>query len=419
MSCKFARRQFGIGLRQGHQHRRQDLILPVIVGCAVFALKLNANGKVITTAAATKTGLAGVPRTLGKRHKLNELAVASDQQMRRNLETRDLSKVRMRAPVELVQEQRLDLTAAKIPGGKADAMQNNHVQCHTIRPRVPIRAEALPGRTYEPGERINGKLARHDRFRHDFEDMSTRLFVSGALINGAELELDGDRARYLGKVLRIRAGDSVTVFNGEGPEWPAIVKRVGKNTVDLELGESCEAGAESPLKIHLVQGISRGDRMDFVVQKATELGVKRITPVLTEYGVVKLNPDRAQKRRDHWQKIANSACEQSGRTRLPLIDTPIPLKNWLGAKPATVGAELILTPHAAVPLASIPVPETKVCVLIGPEGGFSDNEYGDADISGFQAVSLGPRILRTESAAIATLAVLQSIWGDLGQPRQA
>ena len=249
--------------------------------------------------------------------------------------------------------------------------------------------------------------------------MSTRLFVSGALINGAELELDGDHARYLTKVLRVRVGDQITVFNGEGPEWPASISRVSKNAVGLELGESFDACSESPLKIHLVQGISRGERMDFVVQKATELGVKRISPVLTEYGVVKLNPDRAEKRRQHWQKIAISACEQSGRTRLPLIDTPMPLKNWLGAKPRAVDAELILAPHASVPLASVSRPQTKVCVMVGPEGGFSDNEYGDAEGSGFNAVSLGPRILRTESAAIATLAVMQALWGDLAQPRQA
>ncbi len=114
--------------------------------------------------------------------------------------------------------------------------------------------------------------------------MGTRLFVSGALINGAEIELNGDQARYLGKVLRARIGDRVTVFNGEGPEWPATITRISKSSVALELAASIEAGTESALKIHLVQGISRGERMDFVVQKATELGVERITPVLTEYG---------------------------------------------------------------------------------------------------------------------------------------
>jgi 16S rRNA (uracil1498-N3)-methyltransferase len=183
--------------------------------------------------------------------------------------------------------------------------------------------------------------------------------------------------------------------------------------VVLKLGNGFEANTESALKIHLVQCISRGDRMDFVVQKATELGVKRITPVLSQYGVVKLDNARAEKKREHWQKIAASACEQSGRTRLPLIDTPISLKNWFGNKPASVDAELILAPGAATPLASITAPETKVCALIGPEGGFSEAEYKDAAVSGFEAVSLGPRVLRTESAAIATLAVLQSLWGDL------
>ena len=243
--------------------------------------------------------------------------------------------------------------------------------------------------------------------------MSTRLFVSGALINGAEIELDGDRARYLGKALRARVGDRVTVFSGEGSEWPATITRIGKSSVVLELGESIETDTESPLQIHLVQGISRGERMDFVVQKATELGVNRITPVLTEYGVVKLNHDRAEKRREHWQKIAASACEQSGRTRLPLIDTPVPLKTWFGSKPEKVDAELILVPGATTSLATVGAPETKVCVMIGPEGGFSEAEYADANVSGFKAVSLGPRVLRTESAAIAMLAVLQSLWGDL------
>lgn len=152
--------------------------------------------------------------------------------------------------------------------------------------------------------------------------------------------------------------------------------------------------------------------MDFVIQKATELGVKRITPVLTEFGVVKLDGTRAEKRRDHWQKVAASACEQSGRVRLPLIDAPLPLKNWFGSKPPKVDTEIILKPGSAKPLIASAAPTTKICVLIGPEGGFSDGELGDAEASGFDAVSLGPRIMRTETAAIAAIAVLQSLWGD-------
>ena len=250
--------------------------------------------------------------------------------------------------------------------------------------------------------------------RHDFEAMKTRLFVSGDLINGAEIVLEGDRARYLGRVLRLRVADDVIVFNGTGPQWQATITGMTKSTATLMLGDSTDAVAESPLKIHLVQGISRGERMDYVVQKATELGVKRITPVLTEYGVVKLDEKRAAKRRDHWEGVAASACEQSGRTRLPLIDEPMPLKAWFGAKPADADVDLILAPGAATPLTGVEAPATKACILIGPEGGFSQTEYEDAEVSGFTAVSLGPRILRTETAAAAALAVMQANWGDLG-----
>ena len=155
--------------------------------------------------------------------------------------------------------------------------------------------------------------------------------------------------------------------------------------------------------------------MDFVVQKATELGVKRITPVLTEYGVVKLDAKRAAKRHEHWQGVAASACEQSGRTRLPLIDEPVALKQWFGAKPADADVDLILRPGAATPLANVKPPATKACILIGPEGGFSDTEYEDAEVAGLKAVSLGPRVLRTETAAVAALAVMQAHWGDLSR----
>ena len=248
---------------------------------------------------------------------------------------------------------------------------------------------------------------------HDFEVMKTRLFVSGELFNGADVVLDGERARYLGRVLRLRIGDAITVFNGDGPEWSAAIQGMTKSTVTLRIDESFEAGTESPLKVHLVQGVSRGERMDYVVQKATELGVKRITPVLTEYGVVKLDESRAAKRREHWQHVATSACEQSGRTRPPLVDAPVPLKTWFANKPADADLDLVLKPGAGIALAGIPAPATKTCILVGPEGGFSEIEYEDAGLSGFKAVALGPRVLRTETAAPAALAVMQSLWGDL------
>ena len=240
-----------------------------------------------------------------------------------------------------------------------------------------------------------------------------RLFVDKHLSSGAKLQLDDEQARYIGRVLRLRVGDQLHVFNGQEGEFGAEVLGMARSSATLLLGEHIDVSTESLLKVHLVQGISRGERMDFVVQKATELGVKRISPILTEYGVVKLDAGRAAKRREHWQKVAASACEQSGRIRPPLIDTPVPLKTWFGEQPKDADIDLLLRPGATTALTAITAPKTKVCILIGPEGGFSPVEYEDAAVAGFDEVSLGPRILRTETAAIAAIAVMQSMWGDL------
>ena len=242
----------------------------------------------------------------------------------------------------------------------------------------------------------------------------TRLFVDSPLSAGADISLDKDRARYLGRVLRLRDGDTLSVFNGDDGEFQATLTKISKDSAVVHVVSSIETSTESPLKVHLVQGISRGERMDFVVQKATELGVKRISPVLTEYGMVKLKGDRAAKRRDHWQSVAESACEQSGRIRPPLIDAVVALNSWFGARPEESGTDLVLRPGAINSLASIPTPATKLCLLIGPEGGLSDSEYDDAHVAGFQPVTLGPRILRTETAAVAAISIAQSLWGDLG-----
>ena len=240
-----------------------------------------------------------------------------------------------------------------------------------------------------------------------------RLFIAERLCAGAELHLGDEQARYLGRVLRLRAGDSVNLFNGDDGEWSATIERLGKNQVVVAIRQSVANNAESRLRTHLVQGISRGERMDFVVQKATEHGVKRITPVLTDYGVVKLDSKRAEKRRVHWQRVAESACEQCGRFHPPLIDAPTALKEWFGAARDRDTTDLILKPGTETPLSEIDAPETKLCLLVGPEGGFSDREYEDADIAGFAAVAIGPRILRTETAAVAALSIAQLLWGDL------
>lgn len=241
----------------------------------------------------------------------------------------------------------------------------------------------------------------------------TRLLIKNNLCAGAELQINAEQTRYIGRVLRLRVGDGLVVFNGENGEWTATIASMNKNSAVLRVGEKRDVATESRLRVHLVQGISRGERMDFVIQKATELGVKRVTPVLTEYGVTKFDEKRAEKRRKHWQGVAESACEQSGRIRPPLIDAPLPLNTWFGQKTSTDSTQLILRLGAGLELSSISPPNTKVCVLIGPEGGFSEREYDDAGAAAFTAVSVGPRILRTETAAVAALAIVQGYWGDM------
>ena len=240
-----------------------------------------------------------------------------------------------------------------------------------------------------------------------------RMFVAQALAPGSELQLGEEPARYLGRVLRLNSGDTIHVFNGDDGEWSAEIRRLGKSEVTLVVHDSIERRSESGLEVHLVQGISRGERMDFVVQKATELGVQRITPVLTDFGVVKLDDKRAAKRRDHWQRVAESACEQSGRIRPPLVDAPLALNDWFGNARDRDGSDLILHPGAVKSLGTLSEPQSRLCLLIGPEGGFSEREYDDADAAGFDAVTIGPRILRTETAAVAAIAIAQSRWGDL------
>ncbi len=240
-----------------------------------------------------------------------------------------------------------------------------------------------------------------------------RLYIETGLESGSNVTLDAERSHYLLRVLRMRRGQSLIVFNGDGREYEASLASVQKHGAELEIAERREPRTESALKIHLVQGVSRGDRMDWVVQKATELGVKRISPVLTDLGIVRLEHRRAQRRLKHWRKVAIGATEQSGRTRPPLIDPPVPLRAWLGAGPRESDRDLILRPGASEPLLQIAPPRTKLCLLVGPEGGFADTEYGAAAAAEFQEVSLGPRILRTETAAVAALAVAQSAWGDL------
>jgi len=242
---------------------------------------------------------------------------------------------------------------------------------------------------------------------------SARLFSPLALQAGCRFMLDSGQSRYLGGVLRFRVGDSITLFDGTGGEYEAILVSLGKNGAEVETGEHRTRSVESRLTIQLVQGISRGDRMNLLVQKATELGVARITPVLSVRSVVRIDAKRAASRRERWQKIAQSACEQCGRNVVPRVDDVVKLNDWHNDNPASGLPRLVLHPQGRSNLSSVKCPEKGVTVLIGPEGGFSEAEYNNAVEAGFESICLGPRVLRTETAAIAMVAAMQTLWGDL------
>jgi 16S rRNA (uracil1498-N3)-methyltransferase len=240
----------------------------------------------------------------------------------------------------------------------------------------------------------------------------TRVYVDAPLAAGTRVTLEGGAARHVTRVLRLRVGEALTLFNGSGGEYPASIEQSQGGRVALAIGEQRAIERESPLALTLAQGVSRGERMDLVVQKATELGVSALVPVLSERSVVRLTAQQADRRLNHWRAIAVAACEQSGRNRLPAIAPPVPLKDFL--RSGTDGVtRLLLSPGAGATLADVPRPVTAVTVLIGPEGGLAPPEQEAAIAAGFKAVRLGPRVLRTETAAIAALTLLQREFGDL------
>ncbi|MEN5091131.1 16S rRNA (uracil(1498)-N(3))-methyltransferase [Pseudomonas protegens] len=235
----------------------------------------------------------------------------------------------------------------------------------------------------------------------------SRFFIDAPLSLG-EHELPEAQAHYIGRVLRMAEGDALQVFDGSGMEFRGTLVEVGKKRVRVQLDESFAGQDESPLQIHLGQGLSRGERMDWAIQKATELGVSEITPIFSERCEVRLKDERADKRLLHWRQVAISACEQCGRSRVPLIHPPVLLADWV--KQTQADLKLVLHP-VAQPLESHAKPQT-LAFLIGPEGGLSDAEVEQAHGAGFLPARLGPRVLRTETAPVVALAVAQQLWGD-------
>jgi 16S rRNA (uracil1498-N3)-methyltransferase len=239
----------------------------------------------------------------------------------------------------------------------------------------------------------------------------TRVYVQRELLPGTQIELPADAASHLAKVLRVRGGEELILFSGDGREFLGTIEAVRGARVTASIGAAAAVDRESPLLVTLLQCLPRGDRMDLIVHKATELGAARIQPVLSQRSVVRLDAAQAQAKATHWRAVAASACEQCGRTRLPLIETPTALLTYLG-KAAPPGTRLVLEPGAESNIAPESL-ETAVEIAIGPEGGFADEELEALRIAGFSRIRLGPRILRTETAAIAALAWAQTRYGDL------
>lgn len=237
-----------------------------------------------------------------------------------------------------------------------------------------------------------------------------RIYTLNKLAVGERVFLDQQPSQHLLRVLRARVGDLVILFNGDGGEFHGKLADAKKNQATVELLQFEDVNRESPLAIHLVQGISRGERMDYVIQKATELGIASITPLFTERCTVKLDDKRLAKRLAHWRQMAISACEQSGRCTLPEITSAASLTAYVGV---LQGRGFICDTASAHSIHQYPSLEKSVTLLIGPEGGFADHEIESAKQKGFQSLSLGPRILRTETAPVVAISLLQSHGGDL------
>ena len=240
----------------------------------------------------------------------------------------------------------------------------------------------------------------------------TRVHVPGPLTSGHRHTIEGDAANHITRVLRLERGNPLTLFDGRGGEHAAHIEEFRKGAVIVAVGERAAADRESRLSLTLAQGVSRGERMDWVVQKATELGVTRIVPVLTERTVVKLDSKQSERKLAHWQGIAVAACEQSGRDRIPEIAAPLDLHDFLHGIDSRA-TRLLLSPTGAQRVDDLKAPEGGIVVLIGPEGGLAEPEQRAALNAGFVAVRLGPRVLRTETAAVAALTLLQHQFGDL------
>jgi len=237
-----------------------------------------------------------------------------------------------------------------------------------------------------------------------------RFFLDQKLALGAKFLLPPGPARHAARVLRLATGDTLHLFNGLGGEFLARIEHISKEDVAVQVMAFNDRECESPLQVMLAQGISSGERMDYTLQKAVELGISAIQPIAAKRSVVKLAGERADKRVAHWHGVVHSACEQSGRNRVPPVGQPLSLATWLGQRPT--GRLLFLSPLASARLADLPPPQGLQILVAGPEGGFEADEIAALESADAIPVRLGPRVLRTETAALAALAAMQTLWGD-------
>ncbi|MEZ5502095.1 MAG: 16S rRNA (uracil(1498)-N(3))-methyltransferase [Halioglobus sp.] len=238
----------------------------------------------------------------------------------------------------------------------------------------------------------------------------TRIYTDQALHSDTVVTLESEPSRHLARVLRLGVGDRLTLFNGGAGEYPAEITAIDKSCVHARTGTHLRAERESLLNLHLGIAISRGERMDWIVQKSTELGVSSLTPLYTEHGGVRLAGERAGKKLAHWRKIAISACEQCGRNRLPDIHDLQTLEAWLHS---TAAERKYVLHHRAPGVPRANAAPASIALLVGPEGGLSEREIASAEQAGYSSLRLGPRVLRTETAPLAAIAILQAYWGDM------
>ena len=236
-----------------------------------------------------------------------------------------------------------------------------------------------------------------------------RIHCEPPLGPGAQFVLAPEAAQHVAKALRLRAGDALVVFDGRGGEYDAVIQRIDRDRVDVKVGAFRDAARESALEVGLVQGLPEADKMDWIIQKTTELGVAWVQPIICERSVVRLSGERAERRAAHWRRVAIAACEQCGRTRVPDVRPAVAFMNWV-ALPAV--AERWLLSPVGEPIARRAQPTGALELLVGPEGGLSERELELALSRGGDQVSLGPRILRTETAPLAALAAIHARWGD-------